>query len=73
MADKFVSTLRKQVFAKTEDKEEKDDLDCDYYVDEKSRTVSLTAEGIAKAEKFFGVENLADAENTTLSHTSTRP
>ena len=68
MADKFVSTLRRQVFAKTEDKEEKDDLDCDYYVDEKSRTVGLTAEGIAKAEKFFGVENLADAENTTLNH-----
>ena len=68
MADKFVSTLRKQVFAKTEDKEVQDDYDCDYFVDEKSRTVSLTAEGIAKAEKFFGVENLADAENTTLSH-----
>ena len=56
MADKFVSTLRKQVFAKTEDKEVQDDYDCDYFVDEKSRTVSLTAEGIAKAEKFFGVE-----------------
>ena len=68
LADKFVSTLRKQVFAKTEDKEVQDDYDCDYFVDEKSRTVSLTAEGIAKAEKFFGVENLADAENTTLSH-----
>ena len=68
MADKFVSTLRKQVFAKTEDKEVQDDYDCDYFVDEKSRTVSLTAEGIAKAEKFFGVENLADPENTTLSH-----
>ncbi len=68
MADKFVSTLRKQVFAKTEDKEVQDDYDCDYFVDEKSRTVSLTAEGIAKAEKFFGVENLADAENSTLSH-----
>ena len=68
MADKFVSTLRKQVFAKTEDKEVQDDYDCDYFVDEKSRTVSLTASGIAKAEKFFGVENLADAENTTLSH-----
>ena len=68
MADKFVSTLHKQVFAKTEDKEVQDDYDCDYFVDEKSRTVSLTAEGIAKAEKFFGVENLADAENTTLSH-----
>ena len=68
MADYFVSTLRKQVFAKTEDKEEHDDLDCDYFVDEKSRTVSLTASGIAKAEKHFGIENLADPENTTLSH-----
>ena len=68
MADSFVSTLRKQVFAKTEDKEVQDDYDCDYFVDEKAHTVSLTARGIAKAEKFFGVENLADAENTTLSH-----
>jgi len=68
MADYFVSTLRKQVFAKTEDKEVHDDYDCDYFVDEKARTVSLTASGIAKAEKYFGVENLADAENTTLSH-----
>ena len=68
MADYFVSTLRRQVFAKTEDKEVQDDYDCDYFVDEKSRTVSLTAKGITKAEKYFGVENLADAENTTLSH-----
>ncbi len=68
MADYFVSTLRKQVFAKTEDKEVHDNLDCDYFVDEKSRTVSLTASGIAKAEKYFGIENLADEENTTLSH-----
>ena len=68
LADQFVSGLRKQVFAKTEDKEVHDDYDCDYFVDEKSRTVSLTARGIAKAEKFFGVENLADAENATLSH-----
>ena len=68
MADYFVSTLKKQVFAKTEDKEVHDNYDCDYFVDEKARTVSLTASGIAKAEKYFGVENLADAENTTLSH-----
>ena len=68
MADYFVSTLRKQVFAKTEAKEVQDDYDCDYFVDEKARTVSLTASGIAKAEKFFHVENLADGENTTLSH-----
>ena len=68
MADMFVAGLKKQVFAKTEDKEVHDDYDCDYFVDEKAKTVSLTAKGIAKAEKFFGVENLADAENTTLSH-----
>ena len=68
MADYFVSTLRRKVFAKTDEKEVHDHYDCDYFVDEKSRTVSLTAEGIAKAEKYFGVENLADVENTTLSH-----
>ena len=68
MADYFVSTLRKQAFAKTDEKEVHDDYDCDYFVDEKSRSVSLTASGIAKAEKFFGVENLADQENATLSH-----
>ena len=68
MADYFVSTLRRQVFAKTEAKEVHDDFDCDYFVDEKAKSVSLTARGIAKAEKYFGVENLADAENATLSH-----
>jgi len=68
MADYFVSTLRKRVFAKTEDKEIHDDYDCDYFADEKSRTVSLTATGIAKAEKYFGIENLADGENATISH-----
>lgn len=68
LADQFVSKLRKQVFAKTDEKEVQDDYDCDYFVDEKSRTVSLTASGIEKAEKFFAVENLADPENATLSH-----
>ncbi len=68
MADYFVSTLRRHVFAKTDEKENLDDLDCDYYVDEKSRSVSLTANGIAKAEKYFGVENLGDMDNATLSH-----
>ncbi len=68
MADAFVSGLKKQVFAKTDEKEIHDDYDCDYIVDEKSKSVSLTARGIEKAEKFFGVENLADPDNTTLSH-----
>ena len=68
LADFFVAGLRKKVFAKTEDKEVHDNYDCDYFVDEKSRTVSLTASGIAKAERHFGVENLADAENGELNH-----
>ena len=68
MADSFVSTLRKQVFAKTDEKQVQDNYDCDYIVDEKSRSVSLTATGIEKAERFFGVENLADPDNATLSH-----
>ena len=68
MADMFVSGLKKRVFATTDEKQEQDDLDCDYYIDEKSRSANLTAEGIAKAERYFGVENLGDIENTTLMH-----
>ncbi len=68
LADNFVAGLRKMVFAKTDEKEEQDGYDCDYIVDEKAHSVSLTASGIAKAERQFGVENLADPENTTLSH-----
>ncbi len=68
MADQLVVSMRKQVFAKTDDKQAIDDYDCDYVVDEKSRTVSLTAAGIAKAERFFALENLADPENATISH-----
>lgn len=68
MADYFVSRLKKQVFAASDDKELQDQYDCDYIVVEKDHTVSLTQQGITKAEEFFGVENLSDVENTTLSH-----
>ena len=68
MADALVYSMRRKVFAKTDEKEVQDNYDCDYFVDEKSRSVSLTAAGIAKAEKFFGLENLADAENATIAH-----
>ncbi len=68
MADDFVKGLRKKVFAKTDEKEVHDNFDCDYFADEKSRSVSLTAEGIAKAERHFGIQNLADPEHATLSH-----
>ena len=68
MADSLVAGMKKLVFAKTDEKEEQDSYDCDYIVDEKSRSVSLTAAGIQKAERFFGIENLADPENATISH-----
>ena len=68
MADFFVSRLKKQVFATTDEKENQDQYDCDYIVDEKSRTASLTAKGIAKAEEFFQIENLSDPDNATLAH-----
>ena len=68
-ADDFVSRLKKVVYASVDEKEEeREDLDADYVVDEKARSATLTARGIAKAERAFGLENLADMENATLSH-----
>ena len=68
-ADDFVSRLSKKVYASTDSKEEEDEnIDADYVVDEKARTATLTARGIAKAERAFGLENYADIENSTLSH-----
>ena len=69
IVDSFVSKLKGKRVAKVDTKEEEDpDEDADYIVDEKARTVTLTARGIRKAEEAFNVENLADVENTTLSH-----
>ena len=68
-ADAFVKRLKKQVYASIDEREDKDDeTDADYIVDEKAKTATLTARGIAKAEAAFGIENLADIENSTLSH-----
>ncbi len=68
-ADDFVSRLKRVVYASIDEKEEEsEDLDADYVVDEKARTATLTARGVAKAERAFGLENLADIENATLSH-----
>ena len=69
VVDQFVSRLTCQRVAKVDEKEEEDvNIDADYIVDEKARTATLTARGIKKAEQAFNIENLADPENTTLSH-----
>ncbi len=68
-ADQFVRRLKKIVYTSTDEKQEEDEnLDADYVVDEKANTATLTARGIAKAEQHFGIENLGDLENSTLSH-----
>ena len=69
VVDQFVSRLKCQRVVKVDEKEEEDvDIDADYIVDEKAKTATLTARGIKKAEEAFQVDNLADMENTTLSH-----
>ena len=69
MAESFACRLKKYVVTETDDKEAEDEtLDADYIVDEKARTATLTARGIAKAEEFFHLENLSDPENSTIAH-----
>ena len=53
----------------SDDKEEEaTDIDADYVVDEKARSVTLTARGVKKAEEFFHLDNLSDPENSTIAH-----
>ena len=69
LVDNFVARLTCQRVASVDAKEEEDvNIDADYIVDEKARTATLTARGVAKAEQQFNLENLSDPENTTLSH-----
>ena len=70
MADDVrAARLKKKVVVQVDDKEEEDaNIDADYVVDEKAKTATLTASGIAKAEEFFHVENLSDPSNATLNH-----
>ncbi|HOJ10791.1 MAG TPA: preprotein translocase subunit SecA [Clostridiales bacterium] len=67
-ANSFVNRLKPVVFTETDDKEFMDDVDADYIVDEKANSVTLTEKGIKKAESYFGLENLSDPDNMTISH-----
>nr|WP_325204123.1 preprotein translocase subunit SecA [uncultured Oscillibacter sp.] len=69
LTELFVAKLKKQVVVQVDNKEEEaSDIDADYVVDEKAKTATLTARGIAKAEEYFHVENLSDPSNSTVSH-----
>lgn len=67
-ADKFAKGLTRTKVTELDDKQEQEVLEGDYIVDEKARTVTLTQSGVKKAERYFGIENLTDADNITLSH-----
>ena len=68
IADKFARTLTMTKVKELDDKQDNDDIEGDYIVDEKARTCTLTPEGVRKAEKYFNLENLTDPENMTISH-----
>ena len=73
-ADELVSRMRPFVIKELDSKEDVEDVlknagvNADYIVDEKQKTTTLTERGIAKAEKFFGIENFSDEENSELTH-----
>ncbi|MDD5946715.1 MAG: preprotein translocase subunit SecA [Oscillospiraceae bacterium] len=69
-ADKFARTLTPITIVEMDEKQDQDESfeDYDYIVDEKAKSATITRRGVQKAEKYFGVENLMDAENMTLLH-----
>ncbi|MBQ3048795.1 MAG: preprotein translocase subunit SecA [Oscillospiraceae bacterium] len=68
LADKLAKTLKMVKVKERNDKEDIEDIDGDYIVDEKARTATLTPSGVRKAEQFFNIENLNDSENMTIAH-----
>ena len=70
IANDFVKRLKMVKVKELDDKTNAEEItdDGDYLVDEKAKTATLTKQGIGKAEKAFGLENLMDAENLTIQH-----
>ncbi|WP_312908552.1 preprotein translocase subunit SecA [Tissierella praeacuta] len=73
MADNFVRTLTSRIMDPSEERidpfnSEFKEETVDYVIDEKARSCSITEKGTAKAEAFFGIENLSDMENMEIAH-----
>ncbi len=69
MANTFARSLKMTKVKEVQSKENVEDVaDGDFVVDEKARTATLTKSGVEKAEQFFGLDNLMDAENMTIQH-----
>lgn len=73
MADSFARTLTSRIMDPGEEKmdpfnREIKEETVDYVIDEKAKSCSITEKGTAKAESFFGIENLSDIENMEIAH-----
>ncbi len=70
LADRFAKSLKMTKVKEIDSKSNAEDVaaDGDFVVDEKAKTATLTKSGVAKAEAFFQLENLMDAENMTIQH-----
>ncbi len=72
-ADAFVKTLTGRIIDPQEEKSDPFDREIkeevvDFVIDEKARSCNLTEKGTAKAESYFGLENLADPNNMEIAH-----
>ncbi len=67
-ADALARGMRKFVIKEMDSKTSYDDVDADYIVDEKGNNAILTPKGTARAEEFFGIDNLSDHENSEIAH-----
>ena len=67
-ADQFVKRLKKPVYEEEPRTGEKKLVSGGYEIDEKTRQVMLSEEGVKAAERFFRVKNLYDVEHTQLVH-----
>ena len=67
-ADRLAKSLTSIKFKEMDTKADNDQYDCDYIIDEKAKTATLTQQGVKKAEQYFGLENLMDPDNVTILH-----
>ncbi|MBQ3161927.1 MAG: preprotein translocase subunit SecA [Oscillospiraceae bacterium] len=68
--DKFARSLTPYIVVEMDNKVDQEEAteNCDYIIDEKAKTATITRQGVKKAEKYFNVGNLYDADNSTLLH-----
>jgi len=67
-ADVFARKLEAKTMVEVNDKEDQDDIEADYLVDEKARTATITPRGAIKAENYFKRGGITEPENAELLH-----